>query len=90
MDNPIKIIHKYKNTNKKIQYHCYIYLGEFVKESIKKILKKIQKLDFFGSLEHISVKEEKELNSVYGNFWYEKFFVSHHILRQKELILNIK
>ena len=88
MDNPVKIIHKYKNSNKKVQYHCYIYLGEFVKEHIKKILKKIKDVDFFNALEQLTVKEFKDLSDIYGSFWYEKFFLSYHILKQKELIFT--
>ncbi len=84
----MKIIHKYKNSNKKVQYHCYIYLGPFVPANIKSILKKIQNIDFFNTLETISVKDEKELTKIYGNYWYEKFFISYHILKQKDVIFN--
>ena len=27
MDDPIKIIFRYKNNNRKIQYHKYIFIG---------------------------------------------------------------
>ena len=90
MDNPMKIIHKYKNNNKKIQYHCYIYVGPFLPDKVKTILMKIKDLDFFSSLEAISDKDEKELVAIYGDYWYEKLFISYHIIKQKESILTNK
>ena len=88
MNDPIKIIHKYKNNNRKIQYHCYIYLGEFIPDNVKKSLLKIENIDFFESLNTLSTNEVKVLEEYYGDYWYEKVFISHHIVRQKELINN--
>ena len=51
MNDPIKIIHKYKNNNRKVQYHCYIYVGEFLPDKLKKILNKIEKTDLYKSLD---------------------------------------
>jgi hypothetical protein len=65
-----------------------MYLGSFVPENIKTILKKIQNIDLFNSLEILTVKEEKELTKIYGTYWYEKFFISYHILKQKEVIFT--
>ena len=88
MNDPIKIIHKYKNNNRKIQYLCYIYLGEFIPDNVKKVLLKIDNIDFFESLNTLSTNEVKSLEEYYGDYWYEKLFISHHIIRQKELITN--
>merc|ERR1711871_53259 len=88
MNDPIKIIHKYKNNNRKIQYHCYIYIGEFIPDNIKKMLLKIEKLQFNESLDLLTNSEIKEFENFYGDYWYEKLFVSYHILRQKEILSN--
>ena len=42
MEDPVKIIYKVKNNNRKNQYHIYIFLGNLVDSSIQKIIKKIQ------------------------------------------------
>ena len=81
MNDPIKIIHKYKNNNRKIQYLCYIYLGEFIPDNVKKVLLKIDNIDFFESLNTLSTNEVKSLEEYYGDYWYEKLFISHHIIR---------
>ena len=39
MKNPIKIIHKFKNNNLRIQYKIFIFVGSLLDESIMKILK---------------------------------------------------
>merc|ERR1711871_1671407 len=70
MNDPIKIIHKYKNNN------------------IKKMLLKIEKLQFNESLDLLTNSEIKEFENFYGDYWYEKLFVSYHILRQKEILSN--
>ncbi len=46
MNDPIKIIFKYKNNLKKVQYHIYIFIGDIVDTATMKILNKIEKLDF--------------------------------------------
>ena len=30
MEDPIKVIHRFKNNNRKIQYMCYIFVGSLV------------------------------------------------------------
>ena len=79
MEDPIKIIYKVKNNNKKNQYHIYIFLGNLVNSSIQKILKKIKDLNLFDSLNSLNEKEIIELESVYGSKWYSYFFIHHHI-----------
>ena len=38
MKDPIKIIHKFKNVNKRIQYKIFIFVGSLVPDDILKIL----------------------------------------------------
>ena len=38
MKDPIKIIHKFKNNNRRIQYKVYIYVGYLVPKEIMTIL----------------------------------------------------
>ena len=40
---PIKIIHKYKNNNRRIQYIIYIFLGFIIDEELINILESIKK-----------------------------------------------
>ena len=42
MNNPIKIIHKYKNDNRRVQYNYYIFVGSLVNQNVRKILLKIR------------------------------------------------
>ena len=50
MKDPIKIIHKFKNVNKRIQYKIFIFVGSLVPDDILKILDIIKTKDFFNSL----------------------------------------
>ena len=38
MKNPIKLIYKYKNLNRRVQYQLFIFIGFNIPENIKKIL----------------------------------------------------
>ena len=49
MNDPIKIIWKYKNDNRRTQYLVYIFIGNITK-SIKKILDKIKDLNLYDTL----------------------------------------
>ena len=42
MNDPIKLIYKYKNLNKRIQYQLFIFLGYKISNDIKTILEKIK------------------------------------------------
>lgn len=84
MDDPIKIIHKYKNNNRRIQYHIQIFIGDLLDEQTMRVLKKIKDMDLYASLTELSEKERNLLIKKYGAFWYEKFFNSHHIIFTKE------
>ena len=79
MKNPLKIIHKFKNNNRRIQYKVYIFIGNIIDESLMKILNNIQDKDLLTTFNLLSTKEIKELESFYGKKWYEFFFISDHI-----------
>ncbi|AYV85120.1 MAG: hypothetical protein Satyrvirus4_17 [Satyrvirus sp.] len=79
MNDPIKMIHKYKNNNGRIQYHIYIFLGDIVEDNCMKILRKIKDMDLYSSLAALEGKEKDIVEKNYGEFWYEKFFNSYHI-----------
>ena len=76
--DPIKIIYKYKNLNRKNQYETYIYVGTFGKR-YEKIFKRIEKLNLYETLNEITSDEEKQLSNIYGDFWITKFFNIYHI-----------
>jgi hypothetical protein len=78
MDDPIKIIFKYKNNNRRIQFHQYIFIGSIPK-SIMNILDKIQDKSLYQSLISISNDDFKKLVEYYGEKWYSKFFNTFHI-----------
>jgi len=88
MKDPIKIIHKFKNNNKRIQYKNYIFLGSLLPEEIIKILEIIKKKDFYNSLILISNKQYNLLKNYYGERWYENFFISYHLKSQFKIIEN--
>ena len=79
MEDPIKIIYKAKNNNRKNQYHVYIFLGNLVNSSTQLILKKIKDLNLFDTLVTLNEKEITELESSYGSMWYSYFFIHYHI-----------
>ena len=69
MKNPIKIIHKFKNNNRRIQYKVYIFVGNIIDESLLKILNNIQDKDLLTTFNLLSTKEIKQLESYYGEKW---------------------
>jgi hypothetical protein len=79
MEDPIKIIHKYKNTNEKIQYHVYIFIGNLVSKNVLKILDKITNMDLYDALINLDQVEYELITRDYGEFWYEKFYISYHV-----------
>ena len=90
MKNPIKIIHKFKNNNRRIQYKVYIFVGPLVDENIMKILNSIKNKDFVATLLYLSNKMIKELSDYYGEKWYEFFFTSYHINHMLNLLQSNK
>ena len=79
MNDPVKLIYKYKNLNKRTQYQLFIFLGYMVSSNIKNILEKIKDLNFYDSLMELSVKDYEKLQNVYGEFWFKNFFTSEHL-----------
>lgn len=73
MDDPIKIIHKYKNNNGRVQYHINIFIGDIVDENCMRILRKIKDMDLYTSLTSLDSREIEILEKNYGEYWYEKF-----------------
>jgi hypothetical protein len=88
MKDPIKIIHKFKNNYRRIQYKNYIFVGALVPEDIIKILELIRNKDFFSTLVLLNNKQYNLLKEYYGERWYEKFFISYHIRSQIKIIEN--
>ncbi len=88
MKDPIKIIHKFKNNNRRIQYKVYIFLGSLVPKDIMKILESITEKDFYTTLNTLPKTDYELLEKLYGEFWYEKFFISYHINSQRSSINN--
>lgn len=90
MNNPVKIIYKYKNLHRAIQYNVLIFIGNLLNEKILNILKKIEKLSFYDSLIILSISEIKQLEEIYGHKWFSFFFITKHILyTQNKLNKNI-
>ena len=88
MEDPIKLIYKYKNLNKRIQYQLFIFVGFLVENNIKQILEKIKSLNYYDTLIELNTKQYKILEDTYGIKWYLKFFVSSHIQTSINLILK--
>ena len=86
MRDPIKIIHKFKNNNRRIQYKVYIFIGSLVPKEILKILESFVDKDLYTTLNTLSKNEHTELEKLYGEYWYEKFFISYHINSQRNMI----
>lgn len=78
-DNPIKIIWKYKNTNRRVQYNTYIFVGNMIPKDIMTILNNIKDLSLYDTLVSLKKNEYKKLENFYGEKWYEKFFNVYHI-----------
>ena len=88
MENPKKIIFKFKNKNRRIQYNCYIFLGSLVENNIKNILEKIKDKNLFDTLVSISKKDNKLLSEKYGIYWYKFFFNFSHLEYEFRKIIN--
>jgi hypothetical protein len=44
--------------------------------------------DFYTTLTMLNTQQYNSLVKYYGEFWYEKFFISYHINSQKQIINN--
>lgn len=78
MDDPIKVIFKYNNNKERTQYHIYVYVGD-IEANIMTILNKIKDLNLYDTLTSLSDSEYKKLEKKYGQYWYKKFFNTHHL-----------
>lgn len=78
MDDPIKIIWKFKNNTRRVQYHQYIFIGNIAKD-VENILNKIEDLNFYDTLIKLNKQEYTKLERLYGERWYLKFFNTYHI-----------
>lgn len=76
--DPIKLIYKYKNNNKKNQYLLYIFVGSIGKR-YEDIFKKIENLNLYDTLLKINEEEFTRLNTGFGESWINKFFNIYHI-----------
>lgn len=84
MNDPIKVIHKYKNNNGRIQYHINIFLGDICNKKCMAVLDKIKNMNLFSALTEIPQSDIDILIKRYGEYWYEKFFNNYHINYIKE------
>ena len=83
MKDPIKIIHKIKNNNRRVHYKVYIYIGPLVSNKVIKILESFTDKDLYTTLNTLSKENFSLLEETYGEYWYEKFFISYHIYKQR-------
>jgi hypothetical protein len=88
MNIPIKIIHKFKNNNRRIQYIQYIFIGSNVNEEIMNILESIKNKTFFETIDTLSKQKIDKLTDYYGNEWYLSFFNRYHLSDQINSILK--
>jgi hypothetical protein len=88
MNNPIKIIHKFKNNNKRIQYNQYIFIGATLDENIYNILDSIKNKSFYETLDFLNKNKIKILEEFYGDNWYIYFFNKYHLKLQKDTIMK--
>lgn len=88
MEDPIKLIYKYKNINHRIQYQLFIFVGFLLEPNIIKIINKIKDLNFYEAITELNDRDYKELINIYGDNWYLKFFVNIHIQTSINLILK--
>lgn len=85
MNNPLKIIFKYKNVSGAVQYNSYIFIGN-ISNKIFSILNKFNKLSLLNTLKTLSKGEIKELVDYYGSHWYTYFFIYNHIEHSRNTI----
>jgi hypothetical protein len=90
MNHPIKIIHKFKNDNRRVQYKIYIFIGSNVPNNIQEILNYIINKDFYSMLSVIKKTDYKTIEEYYGKVWYEYFYTSYHLDAQKKQINNTR
>jgi hypothetical protein len=88
IENPMKIIHKFKNNNRSVQYIQYIFIGSNVDEDIMSILESIKNKTFYETIEYLSNNKLEKLSNYYGHKWYKSFFNKYHLSDQFNNILK--
>ena len=81
-NNIYKIIYKYKNINRNVQYDIFIFLGNTDKDIIK-ILDIIKNYNFFDVLTKLNINDHETLIKYYGLKWYNNFFNYYHIQNER-------
>lgn len=89
MNDPIKIIWKFKNKNRRTQYNIYIYIGH-IHHGLDAIYNKIENLSLYDTLINLTNNEYNKMEKIYGVNWYLKFFNINHIKFTFNLIQESK
>ena len=79
MNDPMKIIWKYKNNNRRIQYNTYIFVGTVMPNDIMSILESFANTNLYDTLINLDKSKYNKLEKFYGEMWYYKFFNTYHI-----------
>ena len=85
-NQPIKVIWKYKNNNKRIHYNTYIFVGTVPKD-VNRVLDTIQEYTLYETFVKLSKQEYNIMEKFYGVYWYRSFFNTYHI---NAILLNIR
>jgi hypothetical protein len=85
-NQPIKVIWKYKNNNRRIQYNTYIYVGT-VSRDVNRVLDIIQEYTLYETFAKLSRQDYNVMEKFYGTYWYRSFFNTYHI---NAILLNIR
>lgn len=89
MNNPIKIIWKYKNKHRRTQYNTYIFVGP-VNGELDKIFTKISDQSLYKSWTNLTKGDTTVLEKKYGDMWYTYFYNSYHISNTINIIRDSK
>ena len=79
MNDPFKVIYKYKNSNRTIKYHFLIFLGNINDEKIIKVLNIFKNLNLYDTFMILTNEYIKLLEDNYSEYWYKYFFIHNHI-----------
>jgi len=88
MDKPYKVIWRFKNENRYVQYHVYIFVGAL--HGLDNIFKKIENLTLTDTLLQLSEQDMLKIVENYGDKWYKYFFNTYHIAYQIQQIRSNK
>jgi hypothetical protein len=89
MNDPVKVIFKFKNNNRRLQHHVYVFIGN-VSTKISSILNSIKELNLYNSFIKLDKSDYNKLAQKYGDYWYKKFFNIYHINNTIDLIRKSK